>query len=57
MIILSADFLQVGQWMLEVFQKLWTAFGAWGIFGFALIFFPVLHKLVRLFRSLIHTLF
>lgn len=54
---MPSDFLQVGQWMLQTFQKLWSAFGAWNFLGFAIIFFPILRRLVRLFRSLINTLF
>lgn len=54
---MASDLLQVGQWMLEVFQQLWTAFGTWGFLGFAVIFFPILRKLVKLFRSLVHTIF
>ncbi len=52
-----SEFLSVGAWLLETLQALWTMLGGWGILGFAVIFFPVLHKLVRLFRSLVHTLF
>ena len=54
---MPADLLLVGQWLLDVFRQLWTAFGSWGFLGFAIIFFPILRKMVRLFRSLVHTLF
>ncbi len=51
-----ADFTLVGQWLLEVFTALWTAFGAWGFLGFAVIFFPVMRRLIRLFKGLINTI-
>ena len=54
---MPADLLLVGRWLLQVFQELWAAFGTWGFLGFAIIFFPILRKMVRLFRSLVHTLF
>lgn len=51
----AGDLTLVGQWLLEVASSLWTAFGSWGFLGFAIIFFPILRKLVRLFRSLVQT--
>lgn len=48
------DFTTVSNWLISVFQKLWLAFGTWGIFGFALIFFPIMRKLLSVFRKLIN---
>lgn len=52
-----SDFVQVGEWLLQLAQDLWTALGNWKFLGFAVIFFPILRRLVRLFRSLVHTIF
>lgn len=51
-----SDFTSVGRWMLETFSKLWQAFGTWNFLGFAIIFFPVMRKLVKLFKSLVNTI-
>lgn len=50
-----SDFTKVGQWLIETFISLWTALGKWQFIGFAVIFFPILRKLIRLFQSLINT--
>lgn len=52
----ASDLTLVGQWLFQAFTSLWSAFGAWGFLGFAVIFLPLLRKLVRLFRSLVHTI-
>lgn len=50
------DFLVAGRWLLQSFTSLWSALGTWQFLGFAVIFFPILRKLVRLFKSLIDTI-
>lgn len=52
----ASDFVLVGQWLLEVSTMFWTALGGWGFLGFAVIFFPVMRRLVRLFRSVVQTI-
>lgn len=51
-----SDFNQVGAWLLSVAGKLWAAFGTWNFLGFAIICFPILKKVVRLFRVLINSI-
>lgn len=51
-----SDFVLVGQWLLDVFTLLWTAFGGWGFLGFAVVAFPIMRRLVRLFRSFVQTI-
>lgn len=50
------DFLVVGRWLLQSLSSFWTALGSWHFLGFAVIFFPILRKLIRLFKSLINTI-
>ncbi len=50
------DFIQVGDWLILIAGKLWTALGSWHFLGFAVIFFPILKRLVRLFRGLVNTI-
>lgn len=50
------DFILVGQWLMQVAVSLWTAFGSWKFLGFAVIFFPIMRKVVRLFKALINTI-
>lgn len=50
------DFTLVGQWLLQTAERLWSAFGNWHFLGFVIIFFPIMRKVVRLFKSLINTI-
>lgn len=52
----ASDLTQVGQWLLQTATALWTALGGWGFLGFAVICFPIIKRLVRLFRSLVNTI-
>lgn len=51
-----SDFTQVGEWLLSVAVKLWTAFGTWQFLGFAIIALPIIRKLVKLFGAMISTI-
>lgn len=53
---MPSDLLLVGEWLLQTLQAFWTALGSWGFLGFSFIFFPILRRLVRLFRSLVNTI-
>lgn len=52
----SAVLTEVGSWLLQTATALWTALGGWGFLGFAVICFPIIKRLVRLFRSLVNTI-
>lgn len=47
------DFILVGEWLLDIFVRLWNFLGTAGFLGFAVIGFVVLRKVVDLFKKVI----
>lgn len=47
------DFVKVGEWLIDIFVRLWSFFGAAGFLGFAVIGFVIIKKVVNLFKKII----
>ena len=46
-------FVEVGAWLIQLFEKIWMFLGTAGFLGFAFIGLFVIRKLVSLFKKLI----
>lgn len=46
------DFIIVGEWLIDIFIRLWSFFGTAGFLGFGIIGFVVIRKLVYLFKKI-----
>lgn len=44
--------VQVASWLLSVASALYTTLPSWGPIGLAVIFFPLLRKLIRLLQRI-----